>query len=277
MTSFSQKLLVVVLLVAGLAGFACSEDDIDKGEGTIIGTIDYQGDLIIKRVGVAVFDVGNNPPLTMPVNAQFIPVDVVEAGVDFPIQYEIKGLDDGQYWIQVYGDVDTGDGMGMQAPDPRAPFVGPIEVVGVDQTLDMVMVDPGDIDGDADGDLVEGEDEIEFSEDVVPDNGKSAIYGVIDYDGEKTGTLIIVGFDTNPASGMPVLYTFVDDPVFPTTYQYTSVKPMTMYIMAYLDVDASDGMTNMPVDPISTNGELVEYTFTEGESYRIDFTLEELE
>ena len=271
------RLLVAVAVMAGLSAFACSEDDINKGDGAISGSIDYQGDLVIKRVGVAVFDVDNDPPSTMPVAAQYIPGDIVEDGVTFPVQYTIEGLEDGQYWIQVYGDVDDEDGMGMQAPDPRAPLIGPIEVAGVDQTLDVVMVDPVAADGDEDGDLDEEPDNLDLTEDVVPDNGKAAIYGMVDYTGSKTGTLLIVGFDTNPASGMPVLYTFVDDPVFPVTYQYTSVKPMTMYIMAYLDVDAGDGMTNMPIDPISTNGQLTEYTFEADQSYRIDFTLEESE
>lgn len=277
MNTNGLRLLAVVAVLLGLSVVACSEDDINKGDGTISGSIDYHGDLVIKRVGVAVFDVDNDPPSTMPVAAQYLPGDIVEEGVTFPMHYTIEGLDNGQYWIQIYGDVDDKDGMGMLAPDPRAPLIGPIEVAGVDQTLDVTMVDPAEADGDEDGDIDNEVDNLDVTEDVVPDNGKAAIYGVINYSGSKTGTLIIVGFDTNPASGMPVLYTFVDDPVFPVTYQYTSVKPMTMYIMAYLDVDAGDGMTNMPGDPISTNGELAEYSFAADQAYRIDFTLEELE
>jgi hypothetical protein len=283
--TFRARFLFVAI-VASLGFASCAFDEIDKGEdgeGLIHGEITYDGDTLVTRIAVAVFDRGDNPPVTPPVKMFYDPQEPLTAGIGFPVAYEMSGLPAGEVWIMAYGDVDPEDGPLPKGIDPASAWFGPFTISdsAANVSLDMDLednrwdgVDQDTVQSYFDGEDEEVIDEAGSTEDVSPADGKGAIHGSISYDGDLNGKVWIVGFPTNAFDSMPTLIYPMDDetPVFPLDYVYNSVKPGTHYVYAYLNVDPDDGggMKNTEIDPIS---EVVELTIGDGEVQEISFTL----
>ncbi len=275
-------LLGLVAAVALAAG--CSSDKLNRqqgGAGTIWGSVDYQGSKVVQKVGVAVFDSPTFPPVTAPVVALSLQEEAVLEGVDFPLDYKVEGLAPGQYWMVVFGDTDVAEGYHLPTgDDPATAMVGPL-VVPLDETglqhnvelqdgawnlpeEDTLPADGSTLDtleGDLALDLVEG--------DLVPAEGKAALFGTISYAGELRGRLFIVGFP-DAVPGMPSLIMGFDNPgTYPFDYQKLDVKPGTYYVMSMINLDVSNAWA--PGEPYS--GDLVELKLVEGQVKRLDFVL----
>ncbi len=140
-----KKVFALIISLFTLFGVSCSEDDVEdnKGKGKIAFTVNYDGDLIIKQLKVAVFDKDQNPPTTMPVATITYPDSKVDSGVSFPINVETTAiLGDGNYWVVVYGDVDITDGMQPTSKDPQI-YQGPIEIKNSNTaTVEITLHDP---------------------------------------------------------------------------------------------------------------------------------------
>jgi hypothetical protein len=120
-------LLLVILLLSN-----CVNDDIvDRtGSGEINVTVHYDGNTLISRMVVAVFDQPDNPPVKAPIKAFFDPTDPVKAGLSFPYAIKIGDLLDGNYWLILYGDADPDDGEVKPTPnDPQTDLIGPITIL----------------------------------------------------------------------------------------------------------------------------------------------------
>jgi hypothetical protein len=278
LTRVSALVLLVSFVCVG-----CASDEIDKGgsgQGVISGEISYDGPTHITRVAVAVFDRGDNPPVTPPIDMFYDPETPVATGIGFPVTYEMAGLSEGEVWIMAYGDVDPDDGPLPKGIDPASEWFGPytISATAENITLDMDLADDrwAGIDQDTVSGYFDGTDEEvvgEVGDEIVPVGGKAAIHGTITYDGPETGKLFIVGFPTNPPVGPPtgMWYPVTDDASsFPIDYAYDSVKPGTHFTYAYIDADPGDGMKNTDIDPVS---EIRELSFEAGEVYPLDFSL----
>ncbi|GEM_PF-4186538 len=264
--------LALVIIVALGSLYAC-DDSINKGpkssEVSLYGTVSYDGTLGVKKLGFAVFKAQDYPPTASPPAATLV-MEAGESGsFEFPVTYEITGLPSGEYYMEVYGDIDVTDtshGPNL-AKDPAASQIGPLTVVqGTPLKTDVALVDPS-----APGDTVEEvespaditEDDTELSDThsevltpgdvtVTPKQGFGAIYGTVAWDGNADGKLIVLGFSTSPPSGPPTLMKSFPKPLFPQFYLIDNVTPGTHYLLAYLDKNSSDGMTNNPeLDPAS--------------------------
>ena len=280
-----------VLIVA----LGCN-DAIDKSGvwdyGKVSGTVQYSGELAVKEVGFAVFRAADYPPTTIPpIKTHLIKADAGGV-IQFPLSFEIEGLSTGDYFLEVYGDIDTEDtlhGPNMLT-DPYAANVGPlsIRVDDAEVTAEATLLDPApEADVTSPGDLTElvndvsadgltdvtAPDEVLTPADVVvaPQAGKAALYGTVAWDGSPVGTLTILGFATSPPSGAPTLIKYVKNPVFPQFYSMDDVKPGTYYLIVYLDTVLTDGMTNQPVDPVSAGFRGV--VLQDGDSVLEDFWL----
>jgi hypothetical protein len=286
------KPIVVILSLVGLVALmplaaGCSSDKLNRqqgGAGTIWGSVDYEGSKVVQKVGVAVFDSPTFPPVTAPVTAISLQKEAVLTGVDFPLDYKVEGLAPGQYWLVIFGDTDVAEGYHMPSgDDPATGMVGPL-VVPLDETglrHDVILQDgawnlpeedtlPGDgstldaLEGDLALDLVEA--------DLVPAEGKAALFGTISYEGELRGRVYIVGFP-DPEPSMPSIYFAYDNPgTFPFEYQQLEVKPGTYYMMSYINI-APPGMGVEEGDPRSSD--IVEVKLVEGQVKRVDFLLED--
>ncbi len=277
-------------------GAACSSDDLVKqensGDGVIQGQVAYTGQAVVSRLGIALFDNDSNPPQSAPKKAQFVPAEPVAGGIDFPVTYKLEGVAPGTYWVMVYGDVDPDDGSPMPtAADPATEMVGPLVVAEgagavtqnvvlsdgtfkppVDDVVSMDDAEPADSLSDDLADSSSSADTVQGGE-VKPKPGKAALYGTVSYDGDLDGKLILVGFPNDPPASMPNLLITASDPTFPHDYQKADVDPGTYYILAYVDVNSGDGMTNAPGDPVSNGGKVVEVKLEAGDSLRKDFVL----
>ena len=287
--SHAQTRLTLLGLVAIVMGAGCASEEIDKGgsgQGIIRGEISYEGATVITRVAIAVFDRGDNPPVTPPIEMFYDPQEPLTAGIAFPVDYEMSGLTEGEVWIMAYGDVDPEDGPLPKAIDPASEWFGPYTIAGTadDISLDMELADErwAGIDQDTVSSYFDGTDEevvggddtgSEAIGDVTPAPGKAAIYGSIAYSGDKSGKLSIVGFPSDPPAGPPGIYYGVADEVssFPMDYAYDAVKPGTHFVYAFIDVDPADGLKNTDLDPVS---EITELTIKAGDVRALDFTLE---
>jgi hypothetical protein len=107
--------------------------------------------------------------------------------------------------------------------------------------------------------------------DLVPAEGKAALFGTISYEGDLRGRLFIVGFPTE-VPGMPSLIIGYDNPgTYPFDYQKLDVKPGTYYLMSMINLDVSNAWA--PGEPYS--GDLLEVKLVEGQVKRLDFLLED--
>lgn len=271
-----KSLTFIFAAAAVVFAAGCSENEIQKGNGTVKFEVNYNGAHKIYRLGYALFDESTYPPVTAPQMANYYPLDAVDAGLSFPYKFDLTPVTDGIYWIMVYGDIDPTDGYQPKTTDPmNAAFAGPITIKeGNAQSVTVTMLDPGtsEIETEtSDGD-VDSEEAAEASENVTPDAGKAAIYGTVTYAGAATGKLMITGFAANPPAGPPTLYIYQNDVVFPYYFEKKNAGPGKYYILVYLDVDTQDGMTNNPaIDPSS--GDFKEFVFEADKAYKADFTL----
>ncbi len=270
------KTLALIVALAAATAVGCSDNEIQKGNGTVKFTVNYNGSHKVYRLGYALFDESTYPPTTAPKMANYYPLDPVDAGLSFPYKFDLTPVTDGTYWIMVYGDIDPTDGYQPKTTDPmNSSFAGPITIKNGDtQNVTVTIFDPGasEIETEtSDGD-VDNAELTEASETVTPDAGKAAIYGTVNYSGSATGKLMITGFAANPPAGPPTLYIYQNDVVFPYYFEKKNASPGTYYILVYLDVDTEDGMTNNPaLDPSS--GDFKEFVLEADKAYKADFTL----
>ena len=256
----------------------CQEDAIDKGvdegDGVIAGQITYGGTTAITRIGFALFDRSDNPPVTPPVVSEFVPVEAVAAGIELPISYRLETLPPGTYWGMAYGDVDPSDGPFPKAIDPASEWQGPIEIASAPIALDLELADgrwnaaPPDGVPDA-GVLIDAGDDA-----PTPQPGRAVLYGTVTYDGEAEGRLVVFGSSTPgpdyfPAFAPPIA---IDAPAFPQSYEKLDLTAGRIWVFAYIDVDPEDGLTNTDVDPRSMAE--VEVTLAPGTATRVDLHID---
>jgi len=241
----------------------------------------------VRKVGFALYRASEYPPgASAPVATLMIEAQEGQA-VDFPLDFSIVGLSTGDYFLDIYGDVvpqDTAAGANVGV-DPAVTGVGPLSI-RIDQVSAQVAAvleeprSPADVvEDDSAADVVEDGSPEDVAADwltpadvaVTPQSGKAAIFGTVAWGGDAEGTLTILGFAASPPNGPPTLIKYVKSPEFPQFFSMDDVSPGTYYMVVYLDVDLSDGMTNQPVDPVSDGFRPV--TVQAGDSVLQDFWL----
>lgn len=271
-------------------------DAIDKSGiwtyGRISGLVEYSGDLPVRKVAFALYRAAEYPPGSAAPVATLSLAAEDGQNVQFPLEFSLEGLRTGDYFLDVYGDVDPADTAAGANPlvDPIVSGLGPISI-RIDQEKawisgalsdprpDLDLVELSDLPGsDVLPDDFMTQDGFDSSEwltpsdvRVEPQEGKAALFGTVAWNGDSAGTLTILGFATSPPSGPPTLIKYVKSPVFPQFFSIDNVNPGTYYMMAYLDVNLSDGMTNQPGDPVSDGFRQV--TVEAGDSLVEDFYL----